>query len=88
MDPLTDKLRIAIMIAAIVYGAAESYRSPDKIDGLVFIFIGSYGLWMRWRARNDPVRLARTQRLTKRSIVFWVLCLLSGFLLWEVVRAR
>ena len=76
------------MIAAIVYGAVESYHSPHKADGLGFVFIGTYGLWMRWRARNDPARLARMQPLTKRAIFFWVLCLLSGFLLWEAVRAR
>jgi hypothetical protein len=76
------------MIAAIVYGVVESYRSPHKTYGVGFILIGCYGLWMRWQARNDPVRLARMQRLTKRSIIFWVLCLLSGFLLWEVVQAR
>jgi len=76
------------MIAAIIYGAVESYRSPHKTSGLGLALIGIYGLWMRWRARNDPARLARMQRLTKSKIVFWVLCLLAGFLLWEGVKAR
>ena len=85
MDQDLNWIRRAGSLCLVFYGIEQAIRPPHKLWAILWSAAGIVSFFTPSDVTED---FAHTKTSTVRMVLFWLVVLTSGVLLWYVVRAR